>query len=64
MYVRLCFDLTIRYFAHCFDLTIRYFAHCFDLTIRYFAHCFLLFHVGIVNTIILVNLFCLVFLVG
>ena len=34
---------------------------CFDSTIHYFTHCFLLFHVGIVNTIILVILFCLVF---
>jgi len=34
---------------------------CFYSTIHYFAHCFLLFHVGIVNIIILVILFCLVF---
>jgi len=26
---------------------------CFDSTIHYFTHCCLLFHVGIVNTIIL-----------
>ena len=34
---------------------------CFDSTIQYFTHCFLLFHVGIVNTVISVILFCPVF---